>query len=91
VRDSGIGISESDQAKLFTSFFRADNPATRRVPGTGLGLVIARQLVRLHGGELMVRSQAGAGTEVSFFVPRSQRALTLEVLDSTTGDALAAS
>ncbi|MBM3957134.1 MAG: GAF domain-containing protein, partial [Gemmatimonadetes bacterium] len=48
VRDYGIGISAEDQQKLFTPFFRADNEATRSVPGTGLGLVIARSIVELH-------------------------------------------
>jgi len=69
VTDHGIGISSEDQEKLFTSFFRASNKETRSVPGTGLGLVIARSLVELHDGEVFVESEIGTGTTVKFFLP----------------------
>ena len=69
VRDTGIGISPEDQKLLFTKYFRADDPAVRSVSGTGLGLVITKSLVELHGGEIWVDSQIGQGSTFSFTVP----------------------
>ncbi|MEE8363205.1 MAG: ATP-binding protein [Dehalococcoidia bacterium] len=69
VRDSGVGISARDRRQLFTLFFRADNEATRSVPGTGLGLYIVKSIISLHGGDISVRSKVGEGTTVQWFVP----------------------
>ncbi len=69
VSDSGIGISPEDQAKLFTKFFRSENPAARKKPGTGLGLCIVKSLVELQGGRVEVESQLGKGTTFTFTVP----------------------
>ncbi|MBI2868871.1 MAG: mechanosensitive ion channel [Chloroflexi bacterium] len=69
VRDTGIGISEEDQKRIFTKFFRADNPATRQVSGTGLGLSVARSLVEMQGGRIWVDSAPGQGSTFSFTVP----------------------
>lgn len=62
VSDQGIGISEEDQANLFTSFFRADNELTRSEQGTGLGLVIVKGIIEMHRGEIRVESAFGVGT-----------------------------
>jgi signal transduction histidine kinase len=70
VADTGIGMSEEDQQHLFkTKYFRASDPAVRSVPGTGLGLVITKSLVELHGGEIWVESELGKGSTFSFTVP----------------------
>lgn len=69
VTDHGSGISIKDQESLFTLFFRADNEVTRSVPGTGIGLYVARTIVDLHGGEITVTSPPGEGATVSFYVP----------------------
>jgi len=69
VKDTGVGISEEDQAKLFTKFFRSADPAVREVPGTGLGLSITKSLIELHGGQIWVESQVGQGTTFAFTVP----------------------
>lgn len=69
VRDTGIGIGEHDQARLFTRFFRSAEAVERTIPGTGLGLTIVNAVVRLHGGSIEVRSQCGVGTEVRVFLP----------------------
>jgi signal transduction histidine kinase len=69
ISDTGIGLSEAEQAQLFTRFFRADNPAVRAVGGTGLGLVITRSLVELHGGDISVRSAPGQGSTFVVTLP----------------------
>jgi signal transduction histidine kinase len=69
ITDSGIGISEEDQAKLFTKFFRSGDPVVREVTGTGLGLSITRSLIELQGGEIWVESQLGKGSTFAFSVP----------------------
>lgn len=69
VSDTGIGISPEDQVRLFTKFFRSEDPAVREVPGTGLGLCIVKSLVELHGGHIEVESQLGVGTTFTFTVP----------------------
>lgn len=69
IEDEGIGISEEDQKQLFTAFFRADNRVSREAGGTGLGLVIARSIAELHGGELWLNSIENQGTTVAFKIP----------------------
>ncbi len=66
VSDTGIGIDESAQEKIFGSFIQADGSATRQFGGTGLGLSIARQLVELMGGTLELSSVAGQGSHFCF-------------------------
>lgn len=72
VSDQGIGISADDQEKLFTPFFRSENSETRQMPGTGLGLVICKQIVELHGGTLSLVSTRGRGTTVRVELPISE-------------------
>ena len=62
VSDSGIGVAENDQLHLFERFFRASNTRGGTVPGTGLGLYIARAIVEAHGGTIGVDSRPGKGT-----------------------------
>jgi|YNPNPStandDraft_1061719.scaffolds.fasta_scaffold03902_3 signal transduction histidine kinase len=69
ITDTGIGISQEDQAHLFTRFFRSQNPVVREKFGVGLGLCIARHLVEMQGGAIWVASRAGEGTTVTFTVP----------------------
>jgi signal transduction histidine kinase len=67
IRDSGIGIPEADRGRLFDVFARGSNVGTR--PGTGLGLVIARRCIELHGGRISFQSRAGGGTEFTVVIP----------------------
>jgi signal transduction histidine kinase len=69
VRDNGIGLSPDEQAHLFDRFFRARQPGTQSVEGTGLGLPITRLLVESHGGRITVTSAPGAGSTFSFTLP----------------------
>jgi signal transduction histidine kinase len=69
VRDDGPGIRESDQRMVFERFYRQDTEETRRAPGTGLGLPIARALTELHGGRIELRSEAGRGSTFVVTLP----------------------
>jgi signal transduction histidine kinase len=69
VADTGVGIAPEDQERLFTKYFRADDPAVRNVKGTGLGLVITKSLVEMHGGEIWVESEVNKGSTFAFTVP----------------------
>lgn len=73
VRDSGPGIPAAMQPRLFEPFF------TTRADGTGLGLAIARGVARAHGGDIVLRSAPGEGSEFSFCLPRMDQSLSEQV------------
>ena len=66
VTDTGIGISEEDQERIFAPFTQVDTSTTRRYGGTGLGLAIASELIRMHGGHLDLQSNLGQGSRFEF-------------------------
>ena len=69
VRDTGIGIPEDEQARLFTEFFRASNARKLEEAGTGLGLPIVKRIIEIHGGEIHIESQEGKGTKITVTLP----------------------
>jgi len=69
VADSGVGIPADEQEQLFSRFFRASTATRRAIPGTGLGLVIARAIVEEHGGTVSLESREGEGTRVTVSLP----------------------
>lgn len=68
VKDTGIGISKEEQSRLFKSYSQVDASITRRFGGTGLGLVITKQLVEMMNGSIHVESEKGRGSDFSFSV-----------------------
>ncbi|MBI2478579.1 MAG: response regulator, partial [Planctomycetia bacterium] len=81
VRDTGVGVSANDQLRILEPFTQVDASSTRRYGGTGLGLTICRELVRLMGGQLRVESELGVGSCFSF-------RLTLPIQPEPTSDSL---
>ena len=68
VVDNGIGISEEQQKRLFTSFEQADGSISRKFGGTGLGLVISKRIVELMGGSIWIESKFGKGSKFAFTI-----------------------
>jgi len=79
VRDTGIGIAQEDQAKIFDRFFRADDPVVQDAPGTGLGLAIVQSLVEMHGGRVWVESKLGMGSTFTFTLPAVEAMRVVQV------------
>ena len=69
VEDTGIGIPEGGIEKLFTKFYRAENALKSQTEGSGLGLYIARNIIRAHGGKIWAESEVGRGTTIHFTLP----------------------
>jgi signal transduction histidine kinase len=69
VRDTGPGIAEADQGRIFEEFHQVDNTSTRKKGGTGLGLAISKRIVALHGGTLGVASVLGEGSTFRIVIP----------------------
>ena len=70
IHDTGPGIAQKDQARVFEPFVQADQSTIRVHSGTGLGLSVSRELTRLLGGDLTLRSEPGVGSVFSVTLPR---------------------
>jgi signal transduction histidine kinase len=69
VRDTGPGVDEADQTKIFQEFQQVDNSITKTKGGAGLGLAIVKHIVEMHGGRIWIKSRIGHGATFSFLVP----------------------
>jgi signal transduction histidine kinase len=76
VSDTGIGMSEDDLKVAFTAFGQVESKLSRRFPGTGLGLPLAKAIVELHRGKLTLRSAPGRGTEATILLPPDRAFVT---------------
>jgi signal transduction histidine kinase len=70
IADQGVGISPEDLIPLFEKYFRVKSPTGYHIPGTGLGLPVARTIVEAHGGRIWAESKVGEGTTLYFSLPR---------------------
>jgi signal transduction histidine kinase len=83
VQDTGIGIPEAELPHIFDRFHRIEGQRGRTLEGTGIGLALVNELVRLHGGSIAVESQVAAGTAVTVRVPFGQAHLPFEAQGDT--------
>jgi len=74
VQDTGVGIAEADQEKLFVEFQQLDTGSAKKYQGTGLGLALTKRLTEAHGGRVAVRSSLGSGSTFSAILPRTRAA-----------------
>ncbi|MDR3201093.1 MAG: response regulator [Spirochaetales bacterium] len=84
VADTGVGITQEQMARLFSSFQQADSSISRKFGGTGLGLAISKSIIELMGGQIWVTSKPGEGSTFSFTF-RAQRAETAEEEETPDG------
>ncbi len=73
IKDNGIGMTEEDQAKVFTKFFRSEDQKAREAPGTGLGLNITKSLIEMQGGRTWFESEFREGTTFHFTIPTAEK------------------
>ena len=67
ISDPGIGMTPLQLSRIFERFYRAD--PSGQTPGTGLGMSIVQEIMKLHGGDVDIQSQPGAGTTVTLWIP----------------------
>lgn len=79
VNDTGIGVPKSEQAQLFSKFYRASNARKQRPDGTGVGLYLAKKVISEHGGDVLFESTEGKGSTFGFSLPLAK----LRVVEST--------
>jgi len=72
VTDTGIGIGPDETERVFEKFYRSKNPQAAGVKGSGLGLAIAREVARLHGGDISLESELGKSSTFTLILPATQ-------------------
>lgn len=71
ITDTGIGIPDGDQEKVFDRFYRVDQSRSKEIEGSGLGLSICKEIMKLHGGRIEIKSGKGMGTTVSVYLKKT--------------------
>lgn len=69
IQDFGIGIKSTEQKKIFSQFYRVNNPNEKKFPGLGMGLFISKEIIERHRGKMSVKSVKGKGSQFSFIIP----------------------
>jgi two-component system phosphate regulon sensor histidine kinase PhoR len=69
IEDTGVGIAADELPKVFEKFFRSSDPRVQEQTGTGLGLALAHEVVRLHGGKIEVESEINKGSTFNVLLP----------------------
>ena len=72
IEDTGCGMTEEEMAHVFDRFYRVDDARTKRVQGTGRGMSIVEQIVRLHDGKIEIDSKKGVGTRISIHLRKKE-------------------
>jgi signal transduction histidine kinase len=86
VIDTGVGIKKSDMHKLFTKFSRIHNPLSVQAGGSGIGLYLTAEIVRLHGGTVTVQSKVKRGTTFAILLPLAHNSIKAERGSSVLAD-----
>ena len=86
VKDTGPGIPEEDQPRIFERFYRVDKARSREMGGTGLGLAICQEIIAAHGGEIWLESKPGYGSVFAFTLPKTRHAGELEIKGPEDGE-----
>jgi signal transduction histidine kinase len=84
VRDSGIGIAEQDQSKIFERFYRVDKARSRELGGAGIGLAIAEWIVQQHHGSITVQSSIGNGSSFIVSIPLQTKPARVDIRAEST-------
>jgi signal transduction histidine kinase len=87
IADQGVGISPEDLIPLFEKYFRVKSATGFHVPGTGLGLPVARTIVEAHGGRIWAESKLGEGTTLYFSIPREGLSAEIEAEETSHEEA----
>jgi two-component system, OmpR family, phosphate regulon sensor histidine kinase PhoR len=83
VTDKGVGIPGSEHSKIFDQFYRGNDPAIRRVRGSGIGLAITKHVAEIHGGEVLVESEPGKGSTFTLKIPIRRKTGEGSFIDAT--------
>jgi signal transduction histidine kinase len=73
VADTGVGIAANEVDRVFEKFYRSEDPRVVRMTGSGLGLALAREIARLHGGDITVRSELDKGSSFTLTIPMTDQ------------------